>query len=200
MPRWQNQPPDLAKTLPYRIIRVPSKGNLTGIITSPEMLGCNTHYVNNRTIPCEGEAECDACNQGNSYRWHCYVAILQTPGWEHAILELTAAASDPIRNYEGIHNQIRGCLIHATRPSGRPNGRVVINCKPADLTGIRLPDPPQIDRILCHLWGVKWEPRETLSHQLETALTITAEHREHDARYRVNQPVEPGNGETKKAR
>lgn len=198
MPRWQNQPPAPETAMPYRLLRVPAKGSLVGIATSTDMIGCNTHYARNRTIPCEGAGSCEACAEGYSFRWHCYVAILLTPGWEHTVLELTAAASDPLRNYIAIHNELRGCHLTAARPSSRPNGRVVLQAKPADLRGIRLPDPPDVHRILCHIWGVRYQADAETPRTLRGALEAVTKPASDDARYHATPTNEPGNGREKK--
>lgn len=160
MPQWSDRPPTPDNAVPYRLVRVPPAAALVGIVTCTELTGTRTHFLASRTVPCEGEDICRACADGYAWRWHCYASLLLTAGWEHVILELTAAASDPLRNYADIHHEVRGCLLRAIRPSGRINGRIVVTCKPADLQGLRLPEPPDIQRILCHIWGVKYEPPE----------------------------------------
>lgn len=198
MPHWTPEPPAPDQSLPLRLTRVPMKGQLHGIATSTELIGCNTHYARNRTIPCEGPGQCDACADGFSFRWHCYLSIILTPGWEHVLLELTAAASDPLRNYVAIHSEIRGCDITATRPSGRQNGRVQLQARPANLAGIRLPDPPNLQRILCHVWGVKYSPPPTPTYDARKVLESVIHPADDDARYHVNQNREPGNGQQHK--
>jgi len=155
MPLWNPKPPEGGRSVPFRLIRVPAKGSIRGVITSVEPLACSTHYVAHRTIPCEGPDDCKACQQGHTARWHCYVALILSGSMEQVILELTAAGSDPLRNYCLIHGGIRGCLLTATRPSGRANGRVVATCQPAKVDGVTIPPPPDLQRLLCHIWGIK---------------------------------------------
>jgi len=154
MPIWLSEPPSPDDTLPYRLIRVPAAATLAGIITCTDPVGCNTHYVQSRTVPCEGAEACPACAEGYPWRWHMYISLLVSSTYEHVLLELTAAASEPLRNYMIAHNSLRACKITARRPSARPNGRIVLTCQPLDETRLRLPEPPNIQRILCHLWGI----------------------------------------------
>lgn len=155
MPKWTNEPPPESHGHSMRILRTPSTKPLIAIVTSIDVLGCCTHFAHNRTIPCEGTDACAWCAEGFSWRWHGYLAALQTESFEHFLFEFTATASDTFRNYQSIHNDIRGCVFKALRPSGRPNGRVVIHCKPYDLRTIQLPDPPDVKKILCHIWNVQ---------------------------------------------
>ena len=158
MPRWSQQPPPHDDGVPFRLVRVPADKTISGVVTSEEPLGCPTHFANNRTVPCEGEATCPLCKDGSPRRWHCYAAVLLMPSYEHVILELTGNGSDPLRNYWRNAQTIRACLIQAYRPSHRPNGRVVLTCKPGDEQRLRLPPPPHIARIMCSIWNVPYRP------------------------------------------
>jgi len=184
MPQWLPTPPTPDDAVPYRLIRVPATGVVAGIVTCTDLVGCNTHYLHNRTTPCDGPGQCDACAEGYAYRWHCYASLLLTPGWEHVILELTAAASDPLRNYADHHGGPHGCRIRARRPSGRPNGRIVLECTPADLTGVRIPDPPNIQRILCHIWGVKYDAPDNRISTRIGAIDAQVSPQKGDGRYK----------------
>ena len=73
---------------------------------------------------------------------------------EHFLFEFTATATKTFENYQALHNSLRACHFKAARPSGRHNGRVVIHCKPGDEQRLRLPDPPDVQKILCHIWNV----------------------------------------------
>jgi len=157
MPNWSTEPAQPSDGHPLRIVRCPAKGVLTAVITSPGLIGCPTHYVNNRTQPCEGQGKCDWCEAGHSWRWHGWVACILVGTYEHVIFEMTATSSDSFRNYQAIKDTLRGCLFTATRPSQRHNGRVVISCKPADTTRIVIPASVNVRRILCHIWGINYD-------------------------------------------
>lgn len=163
MPQWNPPPPTDNRSVPFRLVRVPAKAPLTGIITALEPLGCYTHFAKRRTLPCDGEERCEYCAEGFSRRWHCYVSLLLAQSLEHVILELTAAGSDPLRNYYRLHDTIRECRMSAVRPSGRPNGRVIVTCKPPQHSMTRIPDPPDVRRILCHLWGIQYRNDEPIT-------------------------------------
>ena len=156
MPKWTSEPPTDREPYAYRILRTPADKPLTGIITCTDIVGLNTHYVHNRTVPCEGIGACPWCDDGHSYRWHAYVSALIQPGLEHALFESTAAASETLRNYLAMYDTVRGCYFRGHRPSKRANGRVVIECRPTDPAKTRLPDPPDVKRILCHIWSVQY--------------------------------------------
>lgn len=155
MPQWSFDPPATPAGLSLRLCRTPAQAQLSGVITTPDLIGCATHFAKNRTVPCEGQDHCQWCADGHSWRWHGYIGVLISATLEHVILELTAAATDPLRNYLRYHQTLRACIIRAFRPSKRFNGRVTIECKAGDERRMRLPDPPDVPRILCHTWGVQ---------------------------------------------
>lgn len=155
MPLWINEPEDDAARFAYRIIRTPAEKPLTAIVTSLEVIGTNTHFVNNRTVPCEGQGDCKWHDQGYSWRWHGYLAAMHIVTSEHFIFEFTAPASKTFKSYLARGGTIRGCKFTAYRPSKRFNGRVVIACSPIDQTRHRIPEPPDVAAILCHIWNVK---------------------------------------------
>lgn len=155
MPQWTDRPDPTAHPYALRIIRTPAEKPIVAVVTSLEIIGCRTHFVNNRTVPCEGQTHCHWCHQGHSWRWHGYLACILTESLEHALFEFTATASDTFRNYQLVHGDIRGCKFHAQRPCKRHNGRVVISTKSIDLQRWNLPDPPNVKAILCHIWNVQ---------------------------------------------
>ena len=156
MPNWKNHPPSSAEQTAYRIIRTPADKPLAVIATSTQNAGTDTHYANHRTTPCERPNPCELCEDGHSTRWHGYLAVLVPSTMEHAILEFTAAAYAPLETYQNIHDTLRGCGIIAKRPSGRPNGRVLLKCTPVDQQKWALPEPPNLIKILSHIWGIPY--------------------------------------------
>lgn len=155
MPDWTQFPEGEASGYAFRVMRTPAKGSLVGLITTSKVLGCRTHFLRNRTVPCEGEAECSACRGGYPWRWHGYVACILYGTYEHVIFEFTAAASDSFKTYFTVHETMRGCKFTASRPSGRTNGRITIGCKRVDEQTTRIPDEPDLKRLLCHLWNIQ---------------------------------------------
>lgn len=158
MPHWSTTPPPAADGLALRIVRTPATRAVDAIATAPDFVGCCTHYAGNRTVPCEGPEACPWCADGHSWRWHGYLSAILTGTLEHILFEFTAAASDTFRNYYLLHGSMRACQFKAHRPSGRTNGRVLIACKRLDQQTLRLPDPPNVKKILCHIWGCQYEP------------------------------------------
>jgi len=166
MPQWSATPPTPRDHHAFRILRTPRDKPLLAICTCHNVVGAPTHYVNNRTMPCEGPPNCKACAEGNSWRWHGYLSALKAGSHEHFLFEFTAAASDTFKNYMAIYGTLRHCKFTASRSSLRPNGRVVIACQHVDEASVRLPDAPDIRRILCHIWGVPFnDTKEEPGHR-----------------------------------
>lgn len=156
MPDWTNSPPKDRSNLALRIVRTPPIAAITAIVTCPGLTGCSTHFVNNRTQPCDGQGKCEWCDAGHSWRWHGYVSCILTATIEHVLFEMTATASDTFTNYYALKQTLIGCHFQARRPNGRHNGRVVIACKPSDPQKVVLPPPVNVQKILSHIWGIPY--------------------------------------------
>jgi len=149
-----DSPPDEGSENAYPILRTPAAKPIAGVTTSPNLIGLYTHYANNRTIPCTGKAECDFCNAGFSRRWHGYLGLILSPGLRHVIFEMTSTAAHQLKPYVQIYMTLRGCHLTASRPNGKPNGRVVLQTKRVDELQYRIPDPIDVWSILCHIWNI----------------------------------------------
>lgn len=190
MPHWTTEPPAQAGGHAVRILRTPAAKPLVAIVTSQSIGGTATHFVKNRTIPCEKPNDCPWCDDGHSWRWHAYLSAVMAGTYEHFIFECTAAASDTFTTYYNIHNTVRGCKFQAHRPSGRANGRIVIACKRLDETQVRIPEELNVRRILCHIWNIKYDPDAYDGAGRRLCKAIGTMPTQDDGRYRPD-----GNGE-----
>lgn len=111
MPIFTTAPPELPDGFVFRIVRTPADRPFQAIVTCIEPVGSNTHFANNRTIPCEGFDACPLCNDGFSKRWHGYVSCLVPTTLEHCLFEFTAHAADSFKNYIELHTTIRACVF-----------------------------------------------------------------------------------------
>lgn len=165
MPIFTNAPPDEPSGRSLRLRRTPSAGKLTAIITCRQLVGCPTHFFQRRTVPCDGEG-CEACRTGHSWRWHGYVTAVDCKTNEHFIFEMTAQAAEALTVYRERHGTLLGCLFEAARLGEHHNGRVMIRCKPTDLTSVKLPSAPDVIASLCHIWNVP-TPEASIEGQLK---------------------------------
>lgn len=125
---------------------------LNGETPTEGTTGRAVHVVNKIEIACDGPA-CEACHAGMPYRWHAYQSAITSGDRLHCLFECTAQAAECFTDYREAHGTIRGCFFEACRLHNKPNGRIIIQTKPADLTGITLPKPPDIIKCLSILWG-----------------------------------------------
>lgn len=153
MPTYTNTIPDPSRGPALPIRRAPAIGHLAAIITSEDLIGTNTHYYKGRTMPCE-LPNCEPHEKGIPYRWHSYCAAWEPKTGLHFIFECTAAGSEPFIQYRDHHGTLRGCFFSAKRWQQRPNGRILIQTKPADLTEFRIPNPPNLVQCLAILWSL----------------------------------------------
>lgn len=153
MPLFSTTPPDDPRGQSLELKRCPPGASLTGIITTPEVCGCPTHYYGGRTMPHE-EVDCEPCSAGIGWLWHGYVAIYKPSEKMHFLFEMTARCVEPLTEYHLANGSLRGCSIVAQRPSGKPNGRVYLKTKSIDLASLYLPDAPNLRQVLAMIWGL----------------------------------------------
>lgn len=166
MPNYTRNIPDAPSGPSLPIRRTPAYSPLVAIITTDDLIGTYTHYYKGRTVPCESP-DCEPCQNGMPYRWHAYVAAWETKTGLHFIFEVTAAGAEPFIDYRDHHGTLRGCLFSARRLKQQPNGRVLIQTKPADLREIRLPKSPDMSKCLSILWSLSETRTQPVQHEPE---------------------------------
>ena len=162
MPTWSNQLPSKEKHMGFDIKRTPQNRPIQAIITCDDLLICDTHFWGGRTIPCERKHEeldgtlsagdCGACRQSIPFRTHVYISAIDCKTRDHFIFECTAYAAKPLAEYRKATGTLRGCVLHARRPKGLPNSRVVIETNTANLSKMTLAKPPNLKLALTTIW------------------------------------------------
>ncbi len=147
------RPADADLRTSYRIVRTPQIGELTGMIISHEIYGCETHYHRGRTRP-HTEPICEACDEGLGKRWQGFLAILLTKTRDLALFEFTAAAAAPLVEYYEHNRGLEGAVIRAYRTTAKANARVVIRIERGDTDLFHCPPPPDVATLLARIWGV----------------------------------------------
>lgn len=151
MPRFTNVPPADPNGVGLPIIRTPCARKLSAVITSPDIIGCNTHFWGGRTVPCD-PAHCDPCRNGIPYRWHAYCSAFVPQTSLHFLFECTAQAADHLVQYRRAYDTLRGCQFTAYRWQSRPNGRVIIKTEQSAFAQDTLPKAPDLLKVLAVLW------------------------------------------------
>ena len=168
MPTWSNSLPDRSDVKGYKLLRTPAAGTLHAIITCEKLQVCDTHYWHGRTLPCEritnatgglvNDAPCQPCREKIGWRTHVYVSCFDCKNLQHFIFECTAPAAQPLEEYLQAAKTLRGCILYATRPKGRPNAKVHIETGTSDPLKVKLPPAPDIQDALAVIWRL---PRST---------------------------------------
>lgn len=153
MPNWTNLPPEDTRGKALPLIRTPQGKSLCLIATAENLIGCYTHYWGGRTLPCEAP-NCKACDEGQPYRWHGYLAAWNPNLNKQYIFEFTNQAAEEFVLYREHHGTLRGCNFIARRMGSSANAKVEIRTKPADLNVIQLPPEPNVIRAMSMIWGL----------------------------------------------
>lgn len=150
---WSSRPSRGEGEGNYRLVRVQRAGVVRGIILSRNLEGTGVHYWKGKSMPCAGSA-CEPCREGFKPRWYGYVAIWNPRTDQIAIAEVTDSASDDFDRFIARHNTLRGGRLTLSRQGQRPNGRILAQIEPGDLSDERLPDCPNVQQMLMKIWGV----------------------------------------------
>jgi len=151
MPVYSNTPPPEASGVAMPIQRTPAARPLTAIITSDDLVGCNTHFWHGHTVPCD-PPDCEPCKDCIPYRWHAYCAAYLPNTSLHFLFECTAAAAEQLVQYRRAYGTLRGCQFTAYRWRQSPNGRVIIRTQQSATPTDALPKAPDLKRVLAILW------------------------------------------------
>jgi len=160
MSDWDDNPPGPTEFAGIRLIRVPKGTIMQGVITSTTMVGRYTHFVRRRTIP-HFDADCPECLSGSEARWHGYISIWAPTGHAHSVLELTALAAAPVKDFLDRHGSLRGAEIYAKRMGNAANSPVQVTVNAADWDLRKIPQPVDLRAFLCTIWRIPLEGKET---------------------------------------
>lgn len=153
MPDWTNQVPKDPRGYALPIQRTPANRPLQAIITSPDLIGCYTHFWHGSTVPCT-LPDCEPHRDGIPFRWHAYMSAVDLFNHLHFIFEVTAIGATHFTTYREQHGTIRGCQFISKRWKSRPNGRLLIQTKPADLAEINIPAAPDLKKCMAIIWSL----------------------------------------------
>lgn len=171
MPTWSTDVPKRHRGPAFPIRRTPTSRPIVAIVTSDDLIGTDTHFWGGHTVPCEAP-ECDACQNGVPYRWHGYLAAIDTKSHLHFIFEMTAQAAENFKDFLTAHGTLRGCLFEAKRLKAAINSRVCIRCKPADLREQHLPTAPDLRKCMAIIWNLP-DPDVAIAGTLKGVPKIT---------------------------
>jgi hypothetical protein len=150
---YTNRPPENPSGHGLDLVRTPPAKKLVAAFTTPELIGCATHFYGGRTVPCSGD-DCAAHADGVPWRWHGYVGAYNPAIDYHFLFEMTAQAAEPIVNWFDQYGTLRGAQFTAVRHGQRANGRVKIQVKSLDLIKYPIPDAPDVPRLLAVIWNL----------------------------------------------
>lgn len=151
--QWTTSPTDKNAGEQLRIIRAPGAGALRFMILSHQVMGTYTHYLNGRTQPCVGKV-CDGCAKAISLRWHGWVIVQNETTGEKYIFEFTEGPAEKLAEWYADHRTIRGLRCKVSRPSGKPNGRVILQRGDQVTNHAELPRCPEIQKVMLKIWGL----------------------------------------------
>jgi len=130
------------------------------IVLSDWMTGNELHWWNGRSFP-HLKHGCPACEAKRAKVWKGYLACLDPKNRKVFILELTPNCTEPLSAYKNTFGSLRGGLIKLDRSATKINGRVTATMTQTNLGGMELPQPPNVQAILAHMWQTDHRPADT---------------------------------------
>lgn len=161
MPNWSTDVPDDPRGQGLPLLRTPAGSRLRAIVTSTDLIGCETHFWGGHTVPCEAP-ECEACQNGVAYRWHGYLSAFNPLDSLHFIFEMTDQAARFFTAYRKEHNALRCCQFEAYRWHSKKNGRVMIKCERSAVLSSALPQAPDLKKVMAIIWRLPIPNVQTL--------------------------------------
>ena len=144
-------------TLPDTIKVHPGKG-LTAIVLSQRVLGVFTHWVGQRSLPCnsrDGEHCLVDHKTSGRYRWQGWVAVLPISGQVPGFVSITenVAKKNP---YLRTAKTLRGATIHLWRSGENKESQMLCKLSAESEPRSDLPIPPSTVEFLCRLWNIPY--------------------------------------------
>lgn len=151
MPNWSSDVPTDPRGYGLPLVRTPAGRTLTAIITSDNLIGCDTHFWGGHTVPCTAP-ECEACASGIGFRWHAYFSAFNPTDDLHFIFETTAQAALRFAEYRAQQGTLRCCQFECYRWKQRKNGRVMVKTWRSAINPNALPAAPDLPKIMAIIW------------------------------------------------
>lgn len=158
--------PEFASELPpqramprYEIIRTPTKRRVTFLCLSETVLIMPTHWIRNRTTPCDQHHLAGGCQHESEMRWKCYVAVYAPPNGQTLILEMTDHGGESVIAAEKLYHCLRGRRITVWRSGTKDNSPVNALISPSIDPTVACPPCPDVKAFLLRMWYVR-DPRE----------------------------------------
>ncbi len=144
-------------TLPDTLKVHPGKG-LTSTILSQRVLGVYTHWVGQRSLPCnsrDGEHCLVDHRTAGRYRWQGWVAVLPIAGHAPGFVSLTEAVvkANP---YLRTAKTLRGATLHLWRSGENKESKMLCRVAAGGEPRADLPIPPSTVEFLCRLWNIQY--------------------------------------------
>lgn len=151
--RRSNIPPPAGPEM--LVVRIDADQTVVATIISRHLVGFQTHWTGNRTIPClERKGECHGCKAGMPSRWKGYLHV-----WDHhrkkdVFLEMTPHSANELLEQLGAGAEMRGQRVTLKRMKGK-KARVKVQWDAihGQVASDKLPEPKDPQVTLETLWG-----------------------------------------------
>lgn len=172
MPSWSNVAPEPRDFANIRLMRVPAKGNLLGIITSEEVIGCYTHWDKSRTQPCPDKT-CTKCHEGIPRRWQAWISLVSQVTDRQIVVQVSPLAHQALDEARAKYGYLRGLLCQLSRQAPRENARIIVDTRQLPKPPDGLPPPVDIQRYMENIWQEKQHLARSADYTAKIGKAVT---------------------------
>lgn len=150
---WDDAPPEDDGRY-IKILPAPTFGTVHLACVSSALVGCWTHFVEARTIPCTlGNGGCICKRDGLASRWRGYLCCWHVQQAELFLVELTNEAVKHCNiDLTNPPWPLRGALLKLYRSGRTKRSPVRIEFAQASLIIPNMPDEPDVRAALWRVW------------------------------------------------
>jgi hypothetical protein len=140
----------------WKLERCPGKGTFKFLVLSSKPLMVGTHFVSRSGKPCRA-VDCPHCANHVEQRWNGYLAIAMLPNKVKCLVEYTEGSQAPLIEAFERFGTIRGLQVIMSRPRGRFNSPMLLQCPGRQENTFDLPEEPDVFAEMCRIWKVNQE-------------------------------------------
>ena len=151
---WFRRSPGPPK-IPYLpLVRALGKRPLIGTCLSPDLIGCNLHYLRNRSFPCVDPSTCEGCLAHRAPRKTFFIAAILGKEGEKAIVQMTDSVEAKWDEAYCMYRTLRGVTFELSRRDQKYNGLLFLRFSQRKLPLDELPKNPDVCEMLWRIWDM----------------------------------------------
>jgi hypothetical protein len=149
-------PPESNQT-DVKVVRAQPGVKFVGFCLSNQLLEVNTHWINNRSLPCFApNLSCCWCDQKRRRRWYGYMPCQVVTTGRLCVFQVTVGLVRAIPSLRDgspiLHKRLTVERVRGTGPEDK-RGRLIGKLEPNPYSGVVFHPEPNTKEILANMWA-----------------------------------------------